>query len=92
MVKQAIKIVEVVGIKVPNKVQQQIWSQYANDIKFTIIILSIKVLSIIDFLKVFSIWKSQGLHTIWLYNVEGWFLSWQIVQNKFRFEDDEKCL
>jgi hypothetical protein len=53
MVKQAIKIIEVVGIKVPNKVRQQILSQYENDIKFVIIILFIKVLSIKDFLKVF---------------------------------------
>jgi hypothetical protein len=53
IVKQATEIVEVVGIKVPNKVQQQILSQYANDIKFTILILSIKVLSIKYFLKVF---------------------------------------
>jgi hypothetical protein len=53
MVKQATEIVEVVGIKVPKKIQQQILSQYANDIKFTIIILFIKVLSIRDFFKVF---------------------------------------
>ncbi len=53
MVKQASEIVEIVGIKIPNKVQQQNLSQYANDIKFTIIILCIKVLSIRDFLKVF---------------------------------------
>ncbi len=51
--KQAIEIVEVVGIKVPNKVQQQILSQYANDIKFIILILSIKVLCIKIFFKVF---------------------------------------
>jgi hypothetical protein len=53
MVKQATKIIEVVGIKVPKKGQQQILSQYANDIKITIIILFINVLSIRDFLKVF---------------------------------------
>jgi len=53
MVKQAIKIVEVVGIKVPKKIQQQILSQYAIDIKFTLIIFFIKVLAIRDFLRYF---------------------------------------
>jgi len=46
MVKQVIEIVEVVGIKIGNKVQQKNLSQYANHIKFAIIIISIKVLSI----------------------------------------------
>jgi hypothetical protein len=53
MVKQATKIVEVVGIKVPKKIQQQILSQYAMNIKFTLIILFIKVLAIRDFLRYF---------------------------------------
>jgi hypothetical protein len=53
MVKQATKIVEVVGIKVLKKIQQQILSQYANDIKFIVIILFINTLSIKDCFKVF---------------------------------------